>query len=252
MSTNSPDDLSDLFGPKPAGASQDLTYRQGIVLSFNAVTLQNTVQIGSTILTDLPLLGVGEATLLTAGSVVGVLVVGRDTKSMYITGRIVQPNTADAFDAIALLSANVHADTVEVQETYTDSVNWGDLDTLGPLVTVTVRQTGRLLVTATTQMQWPAPTAAATVGVGGWATVDISGANTIAPATAANKLLPTFAVFAQVSAGTITHTCQVATTQQAVFDSLNPGETTLKMVYRNQVAGLNVDYGRRTLTVLTL
>jgi hypothetical protein len=82
--------LADLFGPGPAPAAQPVAFRQGLLLSINAVTLANTVQVGGTVLTNLPLLG-GEASLLAAGDVVGVAVVGGDAKTFYIIGQIVKP-----------------------------------------------------------------------------------------------------------------------------------------------------------------
>ena len=146
MTTSRPADLASLFGPGPDPASQDLRYRQGTVLTFNEVTLQNTIQVGSTVLTDVPLLGVGEASLLTTGSVVGVLVVGGDTKQYYITGRIVVPNTPDAADAISLLSVLTTAAETAADET-TSSTTYTDLGTVGPSVAVTVGPSGRLSIT---------------------------------------------------------------------------------------------------------
>jgi hypothetical protein len=244
-------DLWPVFEPRPAGPALPVTYRQGLIVSFNPITLENTVTVGGAIMDNLPLLGVGESTLLVPGAVVGIMVIGDGIKTMYITGRIVTPNTADAFDAVALLNSNVVAATVSVQETYTDAVNFGDLATLGPTVNVNVRQTGRLLLICTSQIQWPAPAGAASVGVGGWVSVEFSGANTITPLTASATLLPAFNITIAVAAG-VTHTCQVTATQQAVFEGLTPGETQIRMKYRNQVAGNNVDYGRRTLTVIVL
>lgn len=82
--------LADLFGPEPAGPTQPVAFRQGRIVSINSVTLANTVLVGGTVMTNLPLLG-GEASLLTAGTVVGVAVVGTEAKTYYIIGKIVKP-----------------------------------------------------------------------------------------------------------------------------------------------------------------
>jgi hypothetical protein len=152
----------------------------------------------------------------------------------------------------ALLNHYVYVDTVSVQETYT-STSFGDLATFGPQVTVPVRSTGRILVICTTQMQWVSTAFGISIAGGGWTTIQMDGpANFMTTATASVVLLPSFNATHTVSAGTIADANQVTTTAAEVFDGLNPGETIITMKYRNQIGGQDIDYGRRTLVVITL
>lgn len=153
----------------------------------------------------------------------------------------------------ALLNHYVYADTVSVQETYT-STSYGDLATLGPQVTVPIRSTGRILVICTAQMQWVSTAFSNSIAGGGWTTIQMDGsANTMTPATASVVLLPSFnATHTIIGGNTIADANQVTTTAAEVFDGLNPGDTIITMKYRNQIGGQNIDYGRRTLVVITL
>ena len=94
------DDLAPLFGDAPELPSQDVRYRQGVVVTFDQDTLENTVNVGGTVLTNLTVLSSGDPRLLVAGAVVGVLAVGTTTKTMFITGRILIPDTPEAASAI--------------------------------------------------------------------------------------------------------------------------------------------------------
>jgi hypothetical protein len=141
------DDLAALFADAPAGPSQDVRWRQGTVLTFNQATLANTVDVGGTTMTDLPLLGVAEAASLAAGSVVGLLAIESTlgTVSYAILGRLVTPNTPAATDAITRVSQGVDAGFVAATES-TTSFPFTDLATVGPVANVTIRASGRALV----------------------------------------------------------------------------------------------------------
>ncbi len=244
------DELVRLFAPEPATAAQGVRYRQGVIITFDPATLANTVLVGGTVLTDLPLLGVGEATLLTAGSVVGILVIGSGggAASMAIIGRIVTPGTSDAADAVGLLNSLVFADTVVTQEGRS-SITFGDLATPGPEVTVPVRASGRLLVVCTCQIQWIEPNTSPQRG--GWATIEMSGANTVTTAQANDVVLPT-TNFGLTSPGTTAMAYQGSVCSAGVFNGLNTGDTTVTMKYASQYSGETVDFGRRNLVVIAL
>lgn len=244
------DNLDPLFLPPPASPSMDLRYRQGIVITFDPVTLANTVQVGDTVVSNLPLLGVGEATLLAPGAIVGIISVlsERGTATWAIIGRMVIPNTADAFNAIGLLSSAITTAAIEAQET-TSTNSYVDLTTPGPSVTVNVRQTGRILLVLTCQIQWidadPAD------GRGGEVTVEMSGANIMSTATAEGPIRLTN--FNGSNAGT-SMSLQGTYTQAVVVSGLNSGSTTITMKYKARPSGeaSGVDFGRRALTVITL
>lgn len=241
------DDLEQLFAPPLASPSQDMRYRQGVIQTFNQITLQNTVLVGGTTFTDLPILGVGESTLLAPGAVVGVISVlsERGVATWAIVGRMVIPNTADAFSAISLLSAWVATSSITTQET-TNSATYVDLTTPGPSVTVNVRQTGRVLLLFSSQIQF-IDTDPLDNG-GGAVTVALTGANTLTAAAAETTIRATMTF----GANTITSdTLQGTYTQSVVLEGLNSGLTTFTMKYKAN-SSENTDFGRRTLTVITL
>lgn len=240
------DDLADLFDSAPAGPSMDVRYRQGIVLAFDPVTLANTVEVGGTVCNNLAVLGVGEVTLLTPGSVVGIISVisARGTATWAILGRMVIPNTAEAQSATALLNSQIQADAVaDLEATSLDT--FGNLSTYGPAVTVNVRN--RVLIIVTSEIEW-VDTASA-VGAGGAATVEMSGANTVGTAAAETQLRAS--AFLSTSLGGTTDK-QGTHASAAVFENLNPGLTVVTMKYRSLVSGKDCSFGRRSLVAVAL
>src|SRR5678815_4260590 len=87
--------------PRRDGPALNVTYRQGTVLSWNSVTLENVVEVGGTPLTNVPVLGVAEADAFSPGDVVGLILAG---STWAIIGRLVIPGTTAATDATAALS----------------------------------------------------------------------------------------------------------------------------------------------------
>lgn len=63
----SSDDLSSLFGPAATGPALPMSFRQGVLTAFNSDTGANTVTLGSSTLTNLPMLVTGAEIGLTAG-----------------------------------------------------------------------------------------------------------------------------------------------------------------------------------------
>jgi hypothetical protein len=126
------DDLTSLFAPPPAGPSQDVGYRQGVVLSWNPDTAENTVRVGGATLTNLPILNSFEALLISAGAVVGLITAG---PSWAILGRITIPGTAGAGSAAAVVTAE--SATVAAAEARAVAA-FADLATVGPTVAITL------------------------------------------------------------------------------------------------------------------
>lgn len=244
------DDVAGLFLAPPPGPAQAMAYRQGTIITFDPATLANTVDVGGTVLTDLPLLGVGEATLLTPGSVVGLMVIGGGAKSLAIIGRLVRPNTADATDAIGLFNSLIYADSVAVQESRTADT-FGDLTTPGPSVSVTVRPSGRLLVVITSQLQFIESAAGGVAQRGGFVGVDLAGANTIDASTAADTVLGAMNL-AVAATGLGSVVLQGSYTAAGIFEGLTEGVTVVTMKYASQYSGEQMDFGRRNLIVITL
>ena len=231
------DILSGLFAPPPEGPAQPMTYRQGVVRAFNQTTLANQVEVGGTIMNDLPLLGVGEAELITVGSVVGVMCVD---KTWAIIGRLVYPNTAEATSAMSLLSARTQAQIILTQQG-TAVTTYGNLGTYGPSVTLTVRSSGRVLVLMGCWMQW-----LATVTTGGDMGLNMSGANTLVPTSGDDSVRAW-----QSLSGAIQHAGQWSPFGARVYEGLTPGQTTFWCTYKS-VSGASVDFSRRVLVVQAL
>lgn len=128
------DDLSTLFGAGP----EAVRFRQGTILTWNANTGANTVDVGGGTLTNVPILNTGEAIALKAGHIVGLLAFG---SAWFILGRITpsgDPNFAGA--SVAFDGAHNSATNFSVTTTNLDKVtgtitvpDWAD----EALVTVT-------------------------------------------------------------------------------------------------------------------
>lgn len=142
------DDLATLFQPAPRGAAQPMAYRQGIVIEFDPITLENVIRVDEVDLSNLPLLGIAEAVTLTPGDVVGLMVVSspRGASTLGIMGQFVSPGSPEAATAISVPSINTYSVTTAAFET-TSSAIWGDLATVGPVVSnVRIGPSGRCLV----------------------------------------------------------------------------------------------------------
>ncbi len=162
-------DLTSLFTGGLDGPGQPMSYRQGVIVTWNAATLANQVLVGGTTLTDVPVLGVAEAASLAPGSVVGLMVVG---STWAIIGRLVVPGTSQATDAITQVSQLTHSATINPAESRS-AATWGDVATVGPTCAgVRIGASGRAIVTMSATM---VPTFFSAVGV------EVSGATTVPP-----------------------------------------------------------------------
>lgn len=134
------DDLVGLLGEPPAPA---VGFRQGLVTAWNANTGANTIQVGGSLLVNVPILNTGEAIALKAGHVVGLLTAGG---SWFILGRITpsgDPNFAGASVAFANAEAFVQNFTVPAAFTLRASAvltvpPWADEAAVTCMATATV------------------------------------------------------------------------------------------------------------------
>lgn len=134
---------------RPHGAAQPMKYRQAKVLSWDPVTLENVLSIDGEEIPNVPVLGVAEADSITAGSVVGVMVVG---STWAIIGRLVVPGTPEATDAITRVSQRIYTATKASAGNVT-SLSFVDMPgDAGPEVTATIGASGRALVFLTAGM----------------------------------------------------------------------------------------------------
>lgn len=236
------DDLAPLMvAPKADGPSQAVSFRQGTITAFNQITLENTVVMGGTVLTDLPLLGVGESTLLTPGSVVGLLVVGSGaTKTVAILGRLVTPDTDDAANAVSLESSRTYVATVHNAD-FTTRATFGDIANVGPSVDVVIGPSGRALVTLAAKVSYGAinGTAGGTMGYA------VSGASTVA---ADDTQALTFLLQDTNGQTTVINAaCRVLP-----IEGLTPGVNTFTAKYLANDATNGVTFSWRTITVQAL
>jgi hypothetical protein len=244
------DDLAGLFAAPQAKPSQSIRYRQGTIISFNPVTLANTVDVGGTVLVNLPLLGVGEATLLVPGSVVGIVSIGSDaagSDTWAILGRLVVPGTAQAGDAVSLLNARTKTAQV-LDDEVTSSGSYTDLGAFGPTVDVMVGPSGRLSVTIGAIIGISC--AGTSDGRGGFMSYQVSqGGTAIGPVDDANCT----ALQTSYSSAPVGYTVlyYVATSRQSVLSGLTPGLVyTLTAKYK--CTGAAAEFMDRSISVTVL
>lgn len=107
-------DLTSLFAP-PAGSEP---FRQGEVLTYNPATGANTVRVGDAVLTNLPLLNIGDTINLQAGNAVILL---KFRSSWAILGRVVTPGSSTVQSAaVEFATLSAYADNFPVTTTWTD------------------------------------------------------------------------------------------------------------------------------------
>jgi hypothetical protein len=247
MTTSRPDDLASLFGPEPSGAAQSMRFRQGVVQSWDPVTANNTVLVGNTVMTDLPVLNTSEALLLAAGDTVSIVVVGDDTggaRSYGIWGRMTIPGTSQA--ASALRALQVYAEFDTTNGSTTSALTFTDLTgtSAGPAVTAPIGATGRVKVTLSAHMESTFdPSLGALCAMG----VDIAGANTL-PASGNGSLTMYNSLTGAPYPGTLQHYILRASYTQ-YFDGLTPGLTTFTCKYTSGSSGTTAQFADRTIIV---
>lgn len=97
------DDLSGLF---PGRGDDPFGFRQGVVLTFGLLDGTNTIDVGGTVLTNVPFLNPGGYTILAAGDVVVLI---RMRSSWAILGRVTVPGGTRAIGRYTELSGTYSA-----------------------------------------------------------------------------------------------------------------------------------------------
>lgn len=249
----SADDLAPFLRPAAEpGPSQNVRYRQGTIVSFDPVTLANTVDVGGTQFTNLPLLGVSDARTLVPDAKVGLLVIESTlgTTSYAINGRFVTPNTPAAAAAVSLLSATTRTATVPTSES-TSSSSYTDLTTPGPILSgVTVGPSGRCLVTVGAEIQASASSGSVVQTGAGFMSYEVAGATAVAAADSrAAQLWVAYDNGAAVFATTINGRSGASRT--TLLEGLTPGLHTFKALYKRNGAAA-ATFVERNLTVILL
>jgi hypothetical protein len=107
------DDLSTLFD----AGDPAVRFRQGTVLTWNANTGANTIDLAGGTLTNVPMMNIGEAISLKAGHVVGLLGQG---STWFIIGRITLPGDPN-FASASIAFDGVHTSATNFSVTTTHS-----------------------------------------------------------------------------------------------------------------------------------
>lgn len=246
---------SDLVPLIVPSASKGVSYRQGVVVTWDQDTAENTVLVGNSLLENLPVLNTSEASLLVPGDVVGILISGA---SWAILGRLVIPGTPEAATSIQSITNRIQA-SEEIGNGTRNSTSYGDLTgaAVGPAVTIRVGLSGRVLCF------WSCELGQITNGgplqysyrITPHVSVEVTGANSIAANdwNALNLNIehpgPGFAGEALTSAW-----AQVGTMH--LFEGLTPGNTTFTLKYKHDVinpsAGATSNFQAREIAVFAL
>jgi hypothetical protein len=234
------DDLVPLLAPGPGPA---VGYRQGVIVTWDQATAANTVQVGRTLLENLPILNTSEAAILQAGDVVGILTAGQ---TWGILGRFTIPGTPEAVSALSSLRT-ASADVAAI-ENYSSS-SFGDLTTPGPEVELAVGASGRVLVTLSATMEYEALRGFGLNSAGAMMSFQMSGANTLIPFSSRAVRGRIEYSSAQVPTFDTDLTGVLDASKVVLLDGLNPGLTTFTAKYAVSGASTPVSFGNRVITV---
>lgn len=234
------DDLAPLLIPSK---KEGVGFRQGIVLSYDQTTGENAVQVGGSIVTDLPILNTSEALLLAPGAVVGILTAG---SAWFIMGRLTVPGTADALSALSALRTESATETNNEAVT---STSYTDLATIGPSVTTTIGPSGRCLVIVSADIHGNAVTGQAIATGSGYMSFAATGANTISAIDSRAALA--WLRYNASPNSTMAIDIRVGASRLSLLTGLNPGETTFTAKYRRDGTG-TTEFDDRNITVMAI
>jgi hypothetical protein len=205
----------------------DMGFRQGIVVSWDPLTGANQINVGGTVLDDLPTLA-ASTIALAVGDVVGLI---RYQSTFFITGRI---SPAEG-GALAIRSA-----AVKDQGT-TTSTSYVDLSPPGPVVDAYIGQSRQCAVMMQVQINFVAPCTASMRFV-------VSGASTITTSS-----FPAVLRHFPASGTASVLTSVASTTVLTAADGLNPGLNTFSAQYARLETGTGggvAAFAARSITVI--
>lgn len=220
-------------------------FRQGLIVTWDQETAQNTVMVNGTLLTNLPILNTSEAAILAAGDVVGIMTFGN---TIGIMGRFTIPGTPEAVSALSSLRTT--SESISSSDSITSTSYAAAPSNPGPEVSITVGPTGRLLVivsaTISTQTSVAANNTALTGGAMG---VELTGANSRS-ASDSETLRVTSNVLTNSSANTTGIDCSAS--RAILLTGLTPGLTTITARYRRLTSSTSVNVSNRNVTALAI
>jgi len=233
-------------GPGAAGNNgRGVSFRQGVIVTWDRDTAENTVLVGNELFTNLPILNTSEAAILAEGDVVGILTMGA---TWGILGRFAIPGSPEVIGALSTLRTQ-SADVATAQSRSANT--YGDLTTVGPAATITVGPSGKVLVTLGALIDCQTPSFQANPAAGGAMSFAVSGANTIA---VNDQYALHMAGTWQSTAGTPTAKLSVSNmaSRQSLVTGLTPGSTTFTAKYRSFTSGENCTFQLRNITVVAI
>lgn len=236
------DDLVPFLAPKPTSG---VGFRQGVIVTWDTNTAENTVLVGGQLMTNLPVLNTSEAAILAADDVVGILTFGN---TWAIMGRFTIPGTPEA--ASSLSSLRTQSQDVSASESTTSST-LTDLATYGPEVEINVGPSGRVLVILSAIMTFEVLRGSAINTSGAYMAYAMSGANT-ASAVELRALYGSIRYDSLQAGGFDTNVeCIQGVSRVMLREGLNPGLTTFTAKYRRDTGG-NVSFSNRNVTVMAI
>lgn len=247
--------MKDKLYPQLKDSKQEngVGYRQGVIVSWNTDDATNTVTVGGSLFTNLPILNTSEASLLAPGDVVGVISLG---SSFAILGRLVVPGTPEAVSSIQSITNRIQA-AEDTSDGVRNSTSWGDLTgtSVGPAVTIRIGASGRALAFWSSEI---GATTALGSGPGGTLQfqnkttphvgIEVSGASSISPDVwhALNVNLQ--------HGGTDNSLFWIQASMMHLFTGLTPGNNTFTLKYRHDGISANGDliFNAREIAVFAL
>jgi len=236
-------DLAPLFTTPAAG--KQVGYRQGVIVTWNPNTAENTVLVGDSLLQNMPILNTSEAAILAQGDIVAILTSGA---TWGILGRFTIPGSPEAVSSLS--SLRTQSDDVPASDSST-SATLTDLATFGPQVTINIGPSGKALVILSAELVFEAPALSGISTGGAYMAYELTGANT-SPAAELRGMHCNVRYNSSQSGGFdtaigITTGCS----RVMMRTGLTPGMTTFTTKYRRDGTG-TCTFTNRNLTVMAL
>jgi hypothetical protein len=242
------DDLVPLLSAAGRNNGAGVGFRQGVVVSWDQDTAENSILVGDALIENLPVLNTSEASLLVPGDVVGVLTAGA---SWAIMGRLIIPGSPEAASSIKAITSRIQA-AEDVNNGTRNSSTWGNLTgvDVGPQVEIRIGASGRALVFWSAEMgQTSAYMIRNTPHVG----VQVSGASSIA-ASDANAFNFNLEHPGTGFVGEALSSFWLQASVFHLFTGLTPGLNTFTMQYRTDTENPSVvvNFQAREIAVFAL
>lgn len=238
------DDLTPLLIPPP---QPGLGLRQGVVLTWNQATAENTIQVAGEVMQNVPILNTNESLLLVPGAVVALLTWN---STWFILGRLTIPGTPEA--ASALGAIRTITQTVTAGET-TTLTTFDNLATYGPeLVNVQIGPSGKCLLIISALLKGTAARSYSIATGAAYMGFAVTGATTITPA-----LNDSLSVSIQYDTGGVVgagaNEFQLEANASRILPlTLTPGLHTITAKYRAINVAFEARFANRSLTVIPL